>query len=482
MNMKYDKDFKIYKNPYIVAVPIDKNFYAVYNPFINNGIKVLNANQFELLENINKEDTLSHVACINNLTQEEILSLYEILEEKEFLKREDCFDKEPKKGKITMLHLWVQTTNECNLRCSYCYIHTLGKKEYLKDDEIYVFIEKLVETAIVRNLKEINLRFAGGEPLLKFNLWKTILPKMKERLSAVNCTLKVGFLSNLVALTDEMMEYMKNNAIGIGVSIDGLHRYQDASRHFANGKGSFDIVVKNIDKLIKNGFTPSLMTVISNSNLDGLEDFTKYVISRKLHCRYSFVSGEMIDLEKLKIVLKRCYDIFENAIDKGYEFSRLHQLCDLKFDRLSFQTCSDGYNGGALYTNGDIYFCQRHFGVEPPVGSIYEEDDIISVIQRKSYYGEVNQECKQCKYRYVCTSGCPIERINNKDPHCEIYKEFIPTIIRLRGKERLTKIQHQYMLKHINEIDIPGFCTLGLFDCINEEDFEIYPNDSFGEL
>ena len=38
------------------------------------------------------------------------------------------------------------------------------------------------------------------------------------------------------------------------------------------------------------------------------------------------------------------------------------------------------------------------------------------------------------------------------------------------------------MLKHLNEIDIPGFCTLGLFDCINEEDFEIYPNDSFGEL
>lgn len=480
--MNYCKDYHIYKNPHLVTEKIDQSFYAVYNPLINNGLKVLNINQYEILESIESGDSLVNLAYRNNLTFEEILSLYKILEEKEFLKLENSFENEPKKGKITTLHLWVQTTNECNLRCSYCYIHTLGQKEYLRDSEISVFIEKLVETARNKNLKEIKLRFAGGEPLLKFNLWKSILPNMKERLSAVNCTLKVGFLSNAVALNDNIIEYMKNNAIGIGVSIDGLHKYQDASRHFANGKGSFDIVVKNIDKLKHNGLTPSLMTVISNSNLDGLEDFTKYVISRNLHCRYSFVSGENIDIEKLKKVLRRCYDIFESAIDRGYAFSRLHQLCDLKFDRLSFQTCSDGYNGGALYTNGDIYFCQRHFGAEPPVGSIFEEDDIISVIQRKSYYGEVNQECKQCKYRYVCTSGCPIERINNKDPHCEIYKEFIPTIIRLRGKERLIKIRHQYMMKHINEIDIPGFCTLDLFDCINEEDFEIYPNDSFGEL
>lgn len=414
--MDSDKDCNIYKNPYLVTEKIDKNFYAVFNPFINNGLKILNYNQYKILESIKKGDTLLRLSYSNNLTFEDIYSLYEILKEKEFIKCEDSFINEPKKGKITTLHLWIQTTNECNLRCSYCYIHTLGGKDFLGDNDISVFIKKIVETAKVKKLKEIKLRFAGGEPLLKINLWKPILPKIKERLAVLNCSLKVGFLSNLVALNDGIIEYMKNNAIGIGVSIDGLNEYQDATRHFANGKGSFDIVAKNIDKLIGNGFKPSLMTVISNSNLDGLENFTKYVISKNLHCRYSLVSGEIIDTEKLKEVLKRCYDIFESAIDMGYEFSRLHQFCDLKFDRLSFQTCSDGYNGGALYTNGDIYFCQRHFGVESPVGTIYEEEDILSAIQRKSYYGEVNDDCKECKYKYVCTSGCPIERINNKDP------------------------------------------------------------------
>ena len=446
--MKYCKVHTIYKNPYLVSEKIDENFYAIYNPFINSSLKILNINQFKILESIKEVDNIFNLAFRNSVKIEDLLSLYEILKEKEFVNENRNFEKEPKKKNIKTLNLWIQITNECNLRCSYCYIHTLGQKEFLKEDDISLFVDKLVETAKKWNLKEIKLRFAGGEPLLKFHLWNPILPKIREQLSVVNCNLKVGVLSNLVALTDETIDYMKRNSIGIGISIDGLNDYQDSTRHFPNGKGSFNIVSKNIDKLISNGFNPSFMTVISNSNLDGLEEFTKYVISKKLHCRYSFVSGEMIDIEKLKRVLSKCYKIFETAIDDGYEFSRLHQLCDLKFDRLSFQTCSDGYNGGAIYTNGSIYFCQRLFGVEPPLGTIQEKEDILSIIQRKSYYGDVNQECHQCQYRYMCTSGCPIERVNKKDPHCEVYKQFIPVIIRLRGKERLLKLKQKYIASH----------------------------------
>ena len=116
--MNYFKDYHIYKNPHLVTEKIDQSFYAVYNPLINNGLKVLNINQYEILESIESGDSLVNLAYRNNLTFEEILSLYKILEEKEFLKLENSFENEPKKGRITTLHLWVQTTNECNLRCS----------------------------------------------------------------------------------------------------------------------------------------------------------------------------------------------------------------------------------------------------------------------------------------------------------------------------------------------------------------------------
>ena len=439
--MEFDQNALLYRNPNLIINRIDENFYAITNPFIDNGIKVINNFQFAILDIINGSETIDSIVFKTKQSRDEIKKLISILLEKQFISFDDHFPEPIWKRTNRSLNLWIQTTNECNLRCSYCYIHTLGMNDHLKDTDISYLIDKIVETVKRNKLRLVQLRLAGGEPLLRASQWKTKIPELREKLNLLGCELKIAFLSNIVALNNQLLEFMKKNSIGIGVSIDGIGVYQNATRHFKNGNGTFEIVNKNLQKLLDYGFKPSLMTVVSNSNLDGLEGFTKYVIEKKLHNRYSFVSGENISINKLINKMQLCYRIFESAIENGYEFTKLHQLCDLKFDKLFFQTCSDGYNGGALYVNGNVYFCQRHFGVEQPLGSIFEEDDILTIIQRKTYYKEIHNDCKSCIYRCFCTSGCPIERINGKDPHCEVYKSLIPIILRLRGKERLFKIK-----------------------------------------
>lgn len=435
----------IYRNPNLINVCINEDFYSIVNPFIDHGLKVLNKEQVRILDSIPRSgETIKSIIRRTAQSENDIIALVEILKERSFVSETDSFPFPSWEGKSHTLNLWVQTTNDCNLRCSYCYIHTLGHGDFLSEEMIDTFIKKVVETVVIHRLRLVQLRLAGGEPLLKYQLWKKYLPQLRKELEKVNCSLKVAFLSNLVALSDDIIQFMKDNSVGIGVSMDGLNEFQDATRHFANGNGSYKIVRKNIKVLQENGFKPSIMTVVSNSNLDGLENFTKFVIETNLHTRYSFVSGEDIDINRLIDKLHRCYDIFEEAINKGYNFSRLHQLCDLKFDKLFFQTCTDGYNGGALFTNGDIFFCQRHFGMEKPLGSITESTDILSIIHRKTYYNEVSTECNACSYRFMCTSGCPIERVNGKDPHCAIYKEIIPRIFKLRGLEHIYK----YKVEH----------------------------------
>ena len=432
---------QLFKNPNLKIYPIDSNFYSVVNPFISDGLKVINKKQLDILNYIEDGITVMELAKQTNNDPSIIILLSNILREKFFISNSRLFPSPQWNKKSSTLNLWIQTTNNCNLRCSYCYIHTLGQDNYLTTNQIETFIEKTITTAKQEDLKLVQLRFAGGEPFLKLNLWEKAIPKLREGLDEIGCNLKVAILSNLVSLNDYYIKFIKNNGIGIGVSLDGLQEFHDATRHFKNGKGSFDIVNKNILKLKDNGITPCIMSVISNSNIEGLESFTEYIIKSGLHTRYSIVSGEEIDINKLIDVLIKCYKIFESAIEDGYEFSDLHEFCDLKFDRLFFQTCGDGYNGGALFTNGEIYFCQRHFGVEKPLGNIYEDDNILSIIRRKTYYGKVAKECERCSYKYICTSGCPIERINGKDPHCEVYKYIIPIIFRLRGKEHLYKIR-----------------------------------------
>lgn len=436
-----------YKNPNAFVYKVDDFFYALVNPFIKDGIKIINSNQFKIYNEIDGARGVEQLAKVTKFSQEEILMVSEILEEKEYINTTGIF-KEPTWGKkAKSLNLWVHTTNDCVLRCPYCYIHTLGQKEYIKEHSINVLCKKLIETAKKRKLKSITLRMGGGEPLLRFRLWKPYLVELKDQLKEASCELRVTFLSNLAILDEDIINFLKDNSFGIGVSLDGIREFHNKTRFFDNGKGSFNVVEKHMKQLSENNITHGVMTTVSNANLDGLETLTQFVIDNNLHIRFSFVQGEKserMDTKKLIFTLKKCYEKYDKAIEKGFSFSKLHKLCDLHLNRPFFQTCSNGYNGAALYVDGNIYFCHRHFGTaENPYGSIFEEEDMLSIIQRKTLYDDnnVSSDCKICNLRYLCTSGCPLERENGKDTYCDVYKAILPIIFRLIAKERLRELK-----------------------------------------
>lgn len=433
-----------YKNPNLIIGKIEEMFYFVVNPFIKDGLKVINKSQKDVLDFINGKNSLIEISKEISCDEKSIKTLCEMFEEKGIVNFTNGFLEPTWNKDVKNMNLWVHTTNDCNLRCTYCYIHTLGLKDYITEGTIQILCNKIKDTVQRRGLKKVSLRLAGGEPLLKFPLWKRYLVQLKQDLVFFGCTLHVAFLTNLIILNEKIISFLKETKFGIGVSIDGLGEYQDNTRKFPNGSGSSKVVMKNIKTLLENGIRPGLMTVVSNANLDGLEDLTKFVIENRLSFRYSFVQGEELNIEKLVEKLYKCYDLLSKAIDDGYPFSTSHKLCDLKFSEPFFQTCSNGFSGGALYTDGNIYFCQKKFGEDIPTGSIFEEEDLLTILQRKTYYLNVHEDCKTCSLRYICTSGCPLERENGKDPHCEVYKTILPIVFQLKAKEKLIKLKSLY--------------------------------------
>ncbi|MDR0607111.1 MAG: radical SAM protein [Candidatus Peribacteria bacterium] len=407
-------------------------------------MKIFNKNQHAILDLIDGRKSVQDLIEQSKCTPEEMAMVFRLFEEKNMINFTGHFPVPKWNYNTKILHLWVHTTNDCCLRCTYCYIHTLGLKNFISKDTIQTLCTKIIQTVQIRELRLVSLRLAGGEPLIKFSLWKDSLIELKQQLFECNCKLHVSFLSNLVLLNDEVIQFIQENSFGIGVSLDGIGEFQDKTRHFKNGKGSFEIVERNIHYLIQKGLSPGIMTVISNANLEGMEQLTQFVIENSLSHRFSFVQGEDIDVQKLILTLCRCYDLFSKAIDEGYPFAKLHKLCDLKFLEPFFQTCSNGFNGGAIYPDGKIYFCQKCFGSDDANGSIFENDDLISIMQRKTYYRDVHSDCIECPLRYICTSGCPMERENGKDPHCEVYKEIVPIVFKLRGQERLRKSKNMF--------------------------------------
>lgn len=433
-----------YQNPHLVKREIDDGFYTIVNTYSTNGLKLLNPNQFKIFNAIDGIKSISKIADDLNFKVDEVQQVLDMLHKKQIVNFDNIFQ-EPNWDNQSprSLNLWIHTTNKCNLGCSYCYITTLQTTGGMSKETIEQLGIKLLQTAKERKLLSVKIRLAGGEPLLQFKNWKDFIISMKSEFKKINCDFTVAFLTNLTYLDDEIIDFSKQNKIGFGVSLDGYGNFHDLTRKFHNGKGSFEKVDANLRKLLSSGIIPSISTVVNQENMEGLTTLTKYLIDLDLHFRYSIVHGENLNRERLSEILTECYDIMETAIyEKNFEFSKKHRLCDLKPSEIFFQTCSSGYSGGAVYVDGGVYFCHVKFGENDLSGSIYDNDDLLTTVTKgQSNLGERSSDCMKCNYKYVCTSGCPMYRVDGKDLSCGLYHQHLPRFYELLGRERLHKIK-----------------------------------------
>ncbi len=436
------------KSPGLLVRNIDGNqFYAV-NCFYPNSLRILNSRQFDVLSAVDGKTDVSQLADRFGLHVPSLQGYLAQLSETEIICFDDRFSLPGKPDGTDALNLWIHTTNKCNLSCGYCYISTLQTTGGMTENVRLQLLQKLVETVSAKNITKIKLRFAGGEPLLQFKKWTDFICEAKSQLHRLGCALEISFLTNLTILNDEIMSFAKAHDIGFGVSLDGVEQFQNQARSFHSGNGTFARVDQNLKMLVDSKIRVSVNTVVANENLEGLPDLTRYLIDLDIPFRYSIVKGTWIDPELLEQRLSDVYEIAEAAIARGWRFSQKHQFCDLKPVELGFQTCASGFSGGAIYVDGSMHYCHVHFGDDTQKSfSIFDEElDLVDMIEQGEHAEtDRSSDCKICKYRSVCTSGCPVYRVHGKDPQCSIYHKFIPRIYDLLAKERL-KLLRDYQI------------------------------------
>ncbi len=438
------------KSPYLLLRPIEPGYSYAVNCAYPHSLRLLTQTQADILSAIDGYSTISVLSdrlAIPPTVLEEFLKL---LAQTDLIRFDAAFRKPEKPTTPQSLNFWIHTTNRCNLACSYCYISTLNTTEGMPDSTKQQLLEKVAETVVKRKLKHIKFRLAGGEPLTQFKSWKAFIPIIRQRLSELGCRFEASFITNLTILTDEIIAFCQEQAIGFGISLDGLEANHDASRPFKQGAGSFQRIDRNLRTLLAHHIPVMVNTVVSNQNVKGLPDLTRYLIALDVPFRYSIVKGETIDAELLENSLLESYAIMQEAIQGGWSFSCRHQFCDLKPQELGFQTCASGFSGGAIYVDGTLNYCHVHFGdARQASHSIFNPDlDLVDMIEQGSHEEDNrSKDCQACRYSAVCTSGCPVYRVNGKDPQCSLYHRIIPLLYDLQAQERLKSLRD---LKPVN--------------------------------
>ncbi|MEP0814288.1 MAG: radical SAM protein [bacterium] len=147
---------------------------------------------------------------------------------------------------ITFIDLHV--TDDCNLRCPYCFVH--GKRNnQMTDDVAFAAVDFLIRES--RDQDILRILFIGGEPLLEFDLMQRIVLYAGKASIKHRKRINYDTTTNGTLFNEEILEFFRDSKISFLLSMDGGKESHDMHRKFAGGIGSFDTVVSKIPLMKK---------------------------------------------------------------------------------------------------------------------------------------------------------------------------------------------------------------------------------------
>jgi uncharacterized protein len=361
------------------------------------------------------------------------------------------------------LTAWIHITNECNLRCHYCYLQKT--REDLPDDVGRRAIDAVFRSALKHNMHGIKLKYAGGEASLHMKSLIALHDYAVGLAEEYDIRLEAVLLSNGVVLSQRTIDHLKARHIAVSISLDGLGLSHDSQRPFRNGQGSSRYVLRTIDRLLANGIIPHISITISQRNLDGLPELVSYVLAHELpfslnYYRENECSAHINDLRfadaQIIEAMRSVFKVIEGNLPRRSLLSCLLDKARLQAPHT--HTCGVGHNYLVIDQRGGIAKCQ--VDIQRTVATIDMEDPLQAIRDdRDAVQGlsvEEKEGCRTCTWRYWCTGGCPLltykatGRYDVKSPNCAIYKALFPDVLRLEAL-RLLRYEEPFVFNQCNE-------------------------------
>lgn len=343
------------------------------------------------------------------------------------------------------LTAWLHITDRCNLRCEYCYLPHV--KEDMDVDTGKAAIDATFRSAKAGGFSHVKFKYAGGEPLIKFNNVVRLHTYAKVKGLELGIHVKGIILTNGTLLTNEFAEEIKQNNLNIMISLDGVGKAHDSHRPYLGGRGSFEDVKNAILRAKRFGITPDISITVSGKTADSVYEVVEWVLEQELPFSINFyrendlsISKESLFFEEINMIegLKKAYEVIQKKLPRRSLLNSLVDRANLSVSHS--KTCSVGSNYLVFDQKGRVSKCQMD--MKKSITDVNMEDPLKAVIHDKTGIQNlpvVQKECNSCEWKTWCTGGCPLVtfratgRYDLKSPNCLIYKALYPEAMRLEG-------------------------------------------------
>lgn len=381
----------------------------------------------KILKTINERRSLEKI-------DEEIIKL--LLQEKLLI--EECYNemndliktRDKLVDNITLEMMYLLLTDQCNLKCTYCFEETpvISSKKLVPlimmntetADHALRFFAELTSKYGRKEAKKI-IHLYGGEPLLNPKVVRFVIEqitKLKEKnILPKDC--EIVLVTNGTLLTDEMARLFAKHHVAVGVSIDGPGNLNNIHRIAKNKKDSFQKARYAYELLKQHGVTTGISATITPEILKNFDEVLDFFINdlkiqdgisfNILYFNQSLAGSDDYFIEAAKCLIKS----FERFRKLGIYEERIMRKVKAFIKReVIFADCSVVGNQIVIAPDGQVGVCQDFVKTKQYFkGSIFDKDydPVASGLfdEWKTRSPFFMEQCFNCEALAICGGGCP---------------------------------------------------------------------------
>ena len=365
-------------------------------------------------------------------------------------------DNPPRKLRALCLNI----THRCNLACTYCFAEKLTEQNSVSmtSEVVRQSFDFLFKNS--GDVQRLQVDFFGGEPLLAWDRVKEGVEYARSLEKKFDKYVLFTLTTNATLLTDEIIEFIKDNNISLILSLDGEEKIHDFHRRYRSGKGSFDNVLNNIEKVkqrlkksdyyIRGTFTSQtldILSVLKFYHKSGFYNVSLEPVSTTDKTEYSLDESHLESLqasyrEAAKWMLGKDMSFFHFNLEMD------NPLCLTR----RITGCGAGVEYMAVDPKGDLYPCHQFIeNRDFRIGSVFtgtDNPDLMDDFCKSTFY-EKNL-CSDCWARFYCGGGCHYQQYSTtgsiKEPspfYCKLFKSRLETALWYNMKKRLSGRQDE---------------------------------------
>ena len=342
----------------------------------------------------------------------------------------------------------LELTKGCNLRCGYCYYagrdDAYDPKMRMSAEVAEKSVEVLLDEAAVG--ESAHLHFFGGEPLLNLPILESTVHYAERRAREEGKRITFEVTTNGTRLTDEVVAFLNEHDVQVGVSFDGPPEIQDVARPAASGS-SYALAEPGIRRLLESRKGTPLAArthcsvvvtrdcgdlVYIVDHLEGL-GFEKIILTPATDLDGESRGFREEDLPDVLASYTELGAAYEASVRAGEPvaanwFPTL--MGRLLSGERKMHFCGGGRDYLGVAADGSVNLCYRFYeNDEFAMGSVQEGIESGVTERLDEHDLDSRTTCSKCWARYFCGGGCHHDNVTTSgglgDPNpitCEIFR------------------------------------------------------------